>query len=77
MLPLPPFFLRLPFFSSAGFGRVRLCLSSHRGTMCADAPESLLFIYFFRLRTAFAKFLKCVGNISTSANHRGMFFSIL
>lgn len=46
MLSLPPFSPRLPFFSSAGFGRVRLCSPPQRGTMYADAPESLLFFFF-------------------------------
>lgn len=47
MLSLPPFFPPFsPFFSLAGFGRARLCLSSHRGTVCADAPESVTLVSF-------------------------------
>lgn len=62
MLSLPPFFPLLPFFPrlvSAECDSVCLLIVGQCALMLLS--HSCLFIYFFRLRTVFAKFFEMRG----------------
>lgn len=77
MLSLPPFFPLLPFFPRLVSAQCdSVCLLIVGQCVLMLLSHSCLF-FFFHLKTVFAKFLKCVGNISKSANHIGMCFSIM